>query len=114
MKTTIVIAGTRLWPIRWRFVVVGTIRGLFHLSWCYIGVLSLMSMSVHSVPLAAMDQWRILDVLDYMQMTPYERRMLPLLVVVLFSVQRLYDFVAIFSPEVRVRRVDRQGARVSD
>ena len=47
-KTSIIIAGQTIWPIRWRFVLMSASRTVYHLVWGILGYVALLSMALRT------------------------------------------------------------------
>lgn len=97
-RTTLIIAGQTIWPIRWRFVLGGVVRALYRLMWIVLGYTALMALAIRSPYLDNLTRWRLLDILAQLGMTQGARDVLPLVVVAIFCGNQVWGLIDVFWP----------------
>jgi len=97
-KTQIIIAGQRLWPLRWQFVLESAARVIYHLLWFGMGDVALISLMLNSPYVGIRLRWEMIDLLHRLGVTQEGQVVISVLVVAMFMGRQMWGIVDVFWP----------------
>ena len=98
-RTTIVIAGQTLWPIRWRLVFSIAWIAVYDLGLLYLGLIALLALGAHSPDLSPAERQQIGATLARLRINSYWQATAPILVICGFVFERVVFLAHDILPE---------------